>query len=269
MEKTAKRNIRAEVRKKGVILYSNEVPKIGVYTYRKENKTERQIIRNSDKVKRFNGIDNFYKTMIFIFLIILEIIIWFSNIDLKHRIYLICILNTTGLSSILIARQIYDAHKNKEITMKKTAISKLLNAYEKSDDIPTLDKIKKAKPYANGENFIKELKLGTYSLICFSVLIPNICMVHPIMSFTFGIIIFLITSTIAYADMGDRIFAPLQYLITKEPYDDKYYAEAIEALKNYVELSEKIGVTYDDFLDKAIEKLKADEEEKASKVTIK
>lgn len=256
MENTEKRKIRAEVKRNGIVLYSEEIPEIGVYTYKKEEKTERRIIRNYSGREILSGFDKFNRGLIYVLLcLLILVIIRYTDIDLPHKVYFMFVIPTTLIPLISVCRRIYDAQRNAERTMRRTAIWKVINAYKDGEDIPNLDEIVRAKPYATDEWLIKIFKMGLFSFVVLSIGIPNFCFVHPIMSLLFEICIYIISIRIALTRFGDKLFAPMQYLITKKPVNNKYYSEAVEALKNYEEVSKEIGVTYEKLININLERV--------------
>lgn len=249
----AKRDIKADVRKNGIVLYSNEIPEIGVVTtLNKEGKEEKRVIRNYVKFNPFPEMDTFSKGLVF-FLVGLLVItqLGLSDMDIKHKIYIFLVIPSTMIPLFAICRQIYVAKKRKNITKRKTAILEVIYKYEKNTKVPEVKELADAKPYEKDCGFIICIKIGVFSFISLSILIPNICMVHPGMSALFLICAYVICMKLAVSRFGNEIFNPLQCLISEIPDEDDYY-EAINALDNYLEIAEKIGISHEEMISKVI-----------------
>ena len=252
------RTIKAKVVRNGIIVYSTEIPKIGVMTsFDKEGKEEKvTVVRNEDKYDPWIGMDMFSKVLVYLIILILIAIQFYSSVDIKHKIYNIVVIVTTIPCLMSTLRHIYYARKHKRVTKMKTALNKVLYEFETKNRILKEDGYyRNVKPYEANSGFIIGIKIGIMSLLCWSVVIPNICMVHTVMSFIYAVCMYAISIFIATSPIVDTYFNFLQRLISLKP-DMEYYRMAKVALKNYEKVAIKIGHTQKELTEKLLESIK-------------
>lgn len=252
---TKTRHIKAEVRRNGIVLYSDEIPEVAVLTSFKDGKEEATVIKNKVKYEPWIGMDSFSKLLVCLvigILVIMQLLLPGGNI--KHKIYNILIIITTIPPILATLRQIYFARKHEKITKMKTSINKVLYEYETNGRILFNESYKDVKPYEIHSGFIIVIKIGIISFICWTILIPNVCMVHPWMSLTFAICVYFICIRIAVSNIGDIYLNFLQRLISWNPDPDvEYYKMAKEALKNYEKVADKIGHSHEELVEKLLD----------------
>lgn len=258
MKREEKNNIRANVTRNGIVLYSCEIPEVGVFTYKEKGEVKAKLIQCSEE-KYYKEKPSFAIQSIFILASILSIGIC-TYISTSQKLLFVLL---TLMASNFILYHYYEEddddmlhydYRNIRQTTLKTATWMTINAYKNSKNIPNLRQVLNAKPYEVNSVFIEQCKLN---FLLYLFMVPFFIIEDVMTACVCSVMLSSISSILERnTNFLNRIFDPLQLLISKKPREISSYCLAIQALENYERIFKKIGFTRKEAINLLYEKVK-------------
>ena len=232
-----RRKLDIEVKRNGVIIYSNELP-IGCYTYNQYGIIKSELIRKCQSINLMDMLFNL--VFVFFMIIIINLVIIQTNLSNRATLILWFLPSVMTATNLLLLMMHY---KINNLGGLYVAISKMLNVFEKKHCVPNIKSIRYVSPFRYSSNVVVKTISLLILEIFYGIIMTDLYSLNFEKNVLYSVLLLAVAFILSRVSIVNILFSPLQCIIFSKPsYEDIKLAR--KAVENFAKMESKIKQNY-------------------------